>query len=60
MDALTKQALLHVDDPEQRVHQGHYHLVSTDGEVIPPQLWEAMAKPGCEIAIRMWPIPKAS
>jgi hypothetical protein len=56
MTRLIKQAFLHVDVIGQHVQEGHYDLM-VDGEVILPQVWEAMVQPGWEVSMHMWPIP---
>ncbi|KAK8207025.1 hypothetical protein IWZ01DRAFT_508952 [Phyllosticta capitalensis] len=56
MEALVKQAFLHVDVLGQQVHNGHYDLVGPDGEIILPQIWEATVEPGWEVSMHMWPM----
>lgn len=40
------------------VREGHYDLIGPDGEIILPQVWDTMIKPGYSIEMRMWPIPE--
>ncbi|KAF1952002.1 hypothetical protein CC80DRAFT_423495, partial [Byssothecium circinans] len=45
MEELIKQAFLHVDVIGPHVHEGHYDLVDSKGEIILPQVWESMIQP---------------
>ncbi|KAK0738145.1 hypothetical protein B0T18DRAFT_296134, partial [Schizothecium vesticola] len=45
MEELIKQAFLHVEVVGPQVAQGHYDLISPDGEVILPTVWERMVEP---------------
>jgi hypothetical protein len=58
MEGLIKQAFLHVDVIGPHVHQGHYDLVSPDGEIVLPQVWDTIIKPGMAITMHMWPMPE--
>ncbi|KAJ9630680.1 hypothetical protein H2203_001203 [Taxawa tesnikishii (nom. ined.)] len=60
MEALIKQAFLHVDVIGQHVQEGHYDLTGPDGEIILPQVWDTMVKPDWEISMHMWPMPEPS
>jgi hypothetical protein len=59
MEALIKQAFEHVDQFSQHVADGHYDLSGPDGEIILPQMWEAVVKPGWNVTMIMWPVPAA-
>lgn len=56
MEALIKQAFLHVDTIGDHVHQGHYDLTGPDGEIILPQVWDTMVQPDWEITMHLWPM----
>ena len=58
MEELVKQAFLHVDVIGPHVNEGHYDLVGPDGEIIVPQVWEAMIQPGWDVTMHMWPMPE--
>lgn len=58
MEELIKQAFLHVDVIGPHVHQGHYDLVSPDGEIVLPQVWDTIIQPGMAITMHMWPMPE--
>ena len=58
MEELIKQAFLHVDVIGPHVHQGHYDLVSPDGEIVLPQVWDTIIEPGMAITMHMWPMPE--
>jgi hypothetical protein len=56
MESLIKQAFLHVDVIGKLVQDGHYDLIGPDGEIILPQVWDALVKPDMSISMHMWPI----
>lgn len=56
MESLIKQAFLYVDMIGEHVHQGHYDLLGPNGEIILPQVWDAMIEPGWEITMHLWPM----
>jgi hypothetical protein len=58
MESLIKQAFLHVDVIGAHVQEGHYDLMGPEGEIILPQVWDAMIKPDWEVSMHMWPIPE--
>ena len=58
MESLIKRAFLHVDVIGAHVQEGHYDLMGPEGELILPQVWDAMVKPGWEVSMHMWPIPE--
>jgi hypothetical protein len=60
MEELIKQAFCDVDVVGPHVQEGHYDLVGPDGEIILPQVWEDMIKPGWAVTMHMWPIPEPS
>ena len=59
MESLIKQAFLHVDLIGVHVQEGRYDLVGPDGEIILPQVWQTMVKPGWAISMHMWPLPES-
>ncbi|KAL6412077.1 hypothetical protein AUP68_04459 [Ilyonectria robusta] len=56
MEDLIKQAFLQVDVLGPHVMDGHYDIISPDGEIILPQIWERLVQPGWSISMVMWPI----
>lgn len=57
MEGLIKQAFLHVDTVGPHVMEGHYDLIGPDNEIILPQVWEVVVKPGWEVMMELWPLP---
>lgn len=49
---------MHVDIIGQHVHDGHYDLVSDEGEIILPQVWDSFIQPDMKIEMKMWPMPE--
>ncbi|KAK4948323.1 hypothetical protein LTR10_012857 [Elasticomyces elasticus] len=60
MELLIKQAFMPVarDFLSEHVHKGHYDLIGSDGQVMLPQLWDTMIRPGEEVTMHMWPMPE--
>lgn len=58
MNDLIQQAFQHVDVIGPHVREGHYDLVGPNGEIILPQVWEALIEPDWSITMHMWPMPE--
>src|SRR5258707_1262844 len=58
MEGLVHRASLHVEPIGKQVEAGHYDLMGPSGEIILPQIWETMIKPGMSISMHMWPPPE--
>ncbi|KAK8021657.1 hypothetical protein PG990_006795 [Apiospora arundinis] len=56
MEELIKQTFLHVDVIGPHVQAGHYDLLTSDGEIILPQVWDKVIEPDWEISMHMWPM----
>lgn len=56
MEALITQLFVDNESIEPYVNNGQYDLVSPDGEVILPQVWENVIEPGWTITMQMWPV----
>lgn len=54
MEELIEQAMLHVEFIGDHVKQGHFDLLSPDGSVILPSVWEQFVEPGWFVTMRMW------
>ncbi|KAK5725932.1 hypothetical protein LTR15_004122 [Elasticomyces elasticus] len=60
MELLVKQAFMPVarDFLSEHVHKGHYDLIGSAGQIMLPQLWDTMIRPGEEVTMHMWPMPE--
>ncbi|KAK5684817.1 hypothetical protein LTS10_002892 [Elasticomyces elasticus] len=60
MEILIKQAFMPVarDFLSEHVHKGQYDLIGSDGQIILPQVWNTMVRPGEEVTMHMWPMPE--
>ena len=58
MEDLIKQAFLHVEVIGPHVIEGHYDLVDPGGNIILPQLWEALVEPNWTVTMHLWPVPE--
>ena len=57
MKRLIDLAFLYVDEIGPHVYEGHFDLVTTQGTIILPDLYETEIKPGHGLTMHMWPIP---
>jgi hypothetical protein len=58
MEDLIRKTFTHVDTLSQHVFQGHYDLIGPNGEIMLPQVWETMVKPGWSVIMKLWPMPE--
>jgi hypothetical protein len=57
MENLIKQAFLNIDVTDSYyVQQGYYDILSADGEIVLPQVWETVAQPGWTVSMLIRPI----
>jgi len=56
MEFLINQAFVPVPNLALRVHDGHYDLVDSQGEIILPSVWETTVKPDWQVTMTMWPL----
>ncbi|OCK77813.1 hypothetical protein K432DRAFT_445075 [Lepidopterella palustris CBS 459.81] len=60
MEALIIQTIsAHTETIGQLVRDGHYDLVGPDGNILLPEIWEAIIEPGWTIRMHMWPISES-
>ncbi|KAJ0415252.1 hypothetical protein BJY00DRAFT_293763 [Aspergillus carlsbadensis] len=57
MEKLINQAFDNIEVIGPQVRQGHYSLLSPNGDIINPRKWESVVKPGWSITMHMWPVP---
>ncbi|KAB8337064.1 hypothetical protein FH972_021368 [Carpinus fangiana] len=55
METLITQAFIHVDVLGKEVKDGHYDLLGPGGDIILPEVWNAVVQPGWSITMHMWP-----
>jgi hypothetical protein len=55
MENFIRKIFLHVENVGSHVLAGHYDLISPEGEIILPQVWEQTIKPDWKISMHMWP-----
>lgn len=56
MEALIRQAFLHIDVVGPQVANGHYDLLGPNEEIILPSVWERTIEPGWSIEMKIWPM----
>ncbi len=59
MEALIRQAFVHVEVVGPHVQMGHYDLIGPNGEIILPSVWQMVIQPDWAISMHMWPVDKA-
>ncbi|KAK1986193.1 hypothetical protein LZ30DRAFT_685580 [Colletotrichum cereale] len=58
MEDLIKQAFIHIDVIGPHVQEGHYDLISPEGDIILPATWRHFVQPGWAVEMRMWPMDR--
>jgi len=51
-----KSAFEELELVDPHVREGHYDLLSPDGDIILPAVWDKVIQPGWQITMRMWPV----
>ncbi|KAL2287174.1 hypothetical protein FJTKL_06169 [Diaporthe vaccinii] len=55
MKATIIEAFNHVEVIGPHVVEGHFDLLTSNGEIMLPHLWSTTIKPGAVISMKMWP-----
>ncbi|KAF2809292.1 uncharacterized protein BDZ99DRAFT_443486 [Mytilinidion resinicola] len=55
MKELINTGFAHVEGLNKHVFAGHYDLAGPDGEIMLPQVWEALIEPGMTVKMILWP-----
>ena len=59
MENLIKRSFSHVESMNSRIFRGSYDILSPTGEIILPEIWEAVIKPGWVVELRFWDFSKS-
>ena len=59
MDNLMKRSFSHVESLNSQVFRGSYDILSPTGEIILPEIWDSVVKPGWTVELRFWEISRA-
>lgn len=55
MENLIKKSFLRFDAMAPRIIKGQYDIIRPTGEIILPDVWSAVVKPGWTVELRFWP-----
>lgn len=54
MERLLRRSFIRYDTMSNEILKGKYDLLSPKGEIILPEIWEAVIQPGWEVELRFW------
>ena len=54
MESLIKRSFSHVESMESKIFKGRYDILSPTGEIILPEIWDSVVKPGWVVELRFW------
>ena len=54
MENLIKRSFSHVDSLNSQIFRGSYDILSPTGEIILPEIWDSVVKPGWTVDLRFW------
>ena len=54
MENLIKRSFCHVEPINSKIFRGSYDILSPTGEIILPEIWDSVIKPGWVVELRFW------
>ena len=54
MENLIKRSFSHVESVDSRIFRGRYDILSPEGEIILPEIWDSVIRPGWVVELRFW------
>ena len=54
MENLIKRSFCHVETINSKIFRGNYDILSPTGEIILPEIWDLVIKPGWVVELRFW------
>ena len=54
MENLIKRSFFHVESMNSKIFRGGYDILSPTGEIILPEIWDSVIKPGWVVELRFW------
>ena len=54
MENLIKRSFSHVESMNAKIFRGSYDILSPTGEIILPEIWDSVVKPGWVVELRVW------
>ena len=59
MENLIKRSFAHVESMNSKIFRGSYDILGPTGEIILPEIWDSVVKPGWVVELRFWDFPAA-
>ena len=60
MENLIKRSFSHVETMNSKIFRGSYDILSPTGEIILPEIWDSVIKPGWIVELRFWDLATAA
>lgn len=60
MENLIKRSFSHIESMNSKIFRGSYDILSPTGEIILPEIWDAVIKPGWVVELRFWDFATAA
>ena len=54
MESLIKRSFSHVESMDSKIFRGRYDILSPTGEIVLPEIWDSVVKPGWVVELRFW------
>lgn len=54
MENLIKRSFSHVESMNSKIFRGSYDILSPSGEIILPEIWDSVIRPGWVVELRFW------
>ena len=59
MEILIKRSFAHIESMNTDIFRGNYDVLGPTGEIILPEIWDAVIKPGWIVEVRLWDLTEA-
>ncbi len=59
MESLIRRSFSHVESMNSKIVRGSYDILGPTGEIILPEIWDAVIKPGWIVELRFWDYAEA-
>ncbi|KAM0802875.1 hypothetical protein BDR22DRAFT_100137 [Usnea florida] len=58
MENLIKRSFSHIESRNSQIFRGSYDILSPTGEIVLPEIWDTVIKPGWVVELRFWEYAK--
>ena len=59
MENLIKRSFSRVESVDSRIFRGRYDILSPSGEIILPEIWDSVIRPGWVVELSFWDFRRA-